>query len=297
MAGMNAAEGIDNILATAAAEEAEADAKSRGVDLDATDTADDKDDGEAHLSRREAARQAAEAQTAKLAEIAENQRRFESDLARKDAEIARLHGAMQERQAAEVRAHQERLAASRPNPMVEAERLEKEAEKLLDEGKFTEYQRVNNRAVAARVLAAIPPRQEVQQQAQQPMLDPAFQVHLSAQLGKYPELSRDANWTSKVISQANVLLADGDAPGPELIEKAFKQAAARVTPQRGRPSFSRDTGALLEGEPHVTENQDGGGTESLSPAQRLWAAKFGISHNDYRKLAAEKGPKVDNTKW
>jgi hypothetical protein len=235
------------------------------------------------VSRRERARLEREA------EKAENDRRFRDlegrlsttaqETARLREENARLHGF--------VSARSQEPAPAR----VSADELHRQAEAALDSGKYAEWKRLDrlaNRVETEELLesrlAQIP--QPQQQAPAERALPVDFQIALANHLRDAPKLAATPNWQTRVDRQAALLMAEGHAPGPELLARAVKDCEARLTGTTARATFSTNGRGILGGDRHVNSGQASGDDgESGTAEQRAMWAKFKLPASELKKYA------------
>lgn len=168
--------------------------------------------------------------------LQDRERQWQEDIAKRDAELARLRGAYE---AITPIIQQQRQQATPQGPT--PEQLYAEAQKALDGNDFATYQRKFAEAVKLETLAAIP-KPQAQQQSQ---VDPRVMILMA----QYPAAARNMNM---VQAYDQLLGAQGVADGPDRWEQAFKLAAEKqggASKLAAGPRFGTDdkSKALLTG--------------------------------------------------
>ena len=256
-----------------------------GVEAESTD---DSGEVEKPLSRRAQfaiERQQAKEEAATLrAELAKHREDTARELARRDAEIARIQGGFS--------ALQSQASAPKAPAGPTPEDLEDLAAKALDDGQYSKHRellRQREKLILDQQAAALreefrkaQPQQQSATQIQQEIFEAQARVtHKS--LGAMESAARGA------ILQAFDTQFQALPWGPDRWAKTYAAAEAFQAAQSGgkRPasSYSQGTRGALGGAPaaNAPTPSDQGNDVQLTPDQRKWASLSGMSEAEYKK--------------
>jgi len=243
---------------------------------------------ESKPSRRQAAARAQDAVMTKVTELeralSAKEQSWQQELARRDAEIARLQG-----MAEGFKATAAQQKPQGPTP----EELEAQAEKALDASNYAEHRRLVN---AANELRWQQREQALLQkfQQQQPQATQGLPVPVQLALAQHPAV-RSAGERGLALANAKAMeLVALYGQQPDTLERAFQAAEAMLSGTQKQPqTFSRETAGALAGVP-AARNGNGGGSRSpgveLTALEMDVARKAGMSYAEYAKEIAAAFP-------
>lgn len=243
------------------------------------------------VSRREQARRAAEQTQGAIAKLAEMQKRTLSGVSewqrRMEQQFAELRGGFG---AIQQMPHMQPTAApAAPDLDALQEKMDEELRKAADSGDMRGYYKAQRAFTEALIKANAPAPQ------QQPEMPTAPDPALLALVAQHPAVTGLPNWQGQLIAECEYLVSRrGMQPGPALVKMALANISAEVTknqpPNRHLPPSAASRAALSGSTRAGTRGQTGGRKVSLTPQQRAFAKRNGMTEEAYAESLLEGRP-------
>jgi hypothetical protein len=239
------------------------------------------------LSRREAQRQKNDELATKLDALTKTfgdaQKSWETKLSQVEQESARHRGAFEQL----TRQQQiQQAQVQQQTPKKSPAEMRREAQAMLDAGKFDQWQDMFTESIVEQMKGIIPAQQQVQSGPH-----PVVQ----AMMVQFPAVvNAGQRGIDMAIAQDNVLAAMGVPDGPERYRKAFELASNTLGGQAAQqPQYSQASRGALAGLPaNRTGGAQNGGEPGimLSAYEKEVARRCGMNLEEYATFLAEGQP-------